>query len=1013
MSAIKKNLPSGNVTFLFTDIEGSTKLSQDFPESLNAVLERHNQILKEALESNNGFIYEMIGDSFFSAFENAMDAVKAAVEIQTELGKENWDEAVIRVRIGIHSGNAEWSGERYMGYITLARAARVMSAAYGEQILISDDAHLLCLEGSNTQRRNENDPESLSLGDFEAEFRDLGERRLKDVIEPIRLFQIEYEGLRKEFPPLKTLDARPNNLPVQLTSFIGRESEILKIKKLLNKSRLLTLTGSGGVGKTRIALQVSADIIDDFENGVWLVEFASITDPEILTTELLKIFQLKEEPNRISEDTLCDYLRDKEMLIIIDNCEHIVEASAKLALKILSNCPKLKLLATSREALRCYGEQTHRISSLDIPDPKETISLEKLSQYEAVRLFIERGLSVNSGFRVNNKNAPAIAEICYQLEGIPLAIELAAARVKILPVEKICERLSSRFNLLTGGKRTAVPRQQTLRALIDWSYDLLSDKEKKFWNRLSVFSGGWTLEAAEEICSDNIIDKSEVFEILDSLTEKSIVLYNIEKERFLILETIRQYANDKIKETNEFEKFSEKHFKFFLELAEKGNKKLRGVESEMITKIFENEIGNLEKALKWSAESLHNAEGLRLCAAMGRFWQNLGYITDGIHWLETVLQKNTETRNPLYCTLICQLGNFERLNGDVDKARELIVESLRIRRELGDKAGTAESLVRLGILEYDQGRYDESAVLYEESLGLYRETGNKLGYAIVLNNLANVFSNQGKYSRAFELYEESLATRRESEDIFGIAVSLNNLGIIAFEMGEYLKAKDLLQESLQLRYQTGNKEGIAISLINLGNVSYNQGEYSDAWIFYKESLDISIEINEKSCIADSLFNLGKTSLEQNDLEKATELFNKSLDISRMIKAKTLTADSLFGLGKIAFQKKEYELAKRNYRESMELYIETGNKKDIVLNILRFAQMFNSDRYFELSLQMLGFINREYFELKKIKLPISDQIIYDKLFSGLKVIIPPEDFSENFDKGKSLTTEKACQLILAN
>ena len=843
------------------------------------------------------------------------------------------------------------------------------------------------------------------------DFRDLGERRLKDVIEPIRLFQVVSKNLREEFPPLKTLDARPNNLPVQLTSFIGRESEILKIKKLLNQSRLLTLTGSGGAGKTRLALQVSADVIDEFENGVWLFELASISDPEILPAELLKIFQLKEEPNKISEDTLCDHLRDKEMLIVIDNCEHIVEAGAKLALKILRNCPKLKLIATSREALKCDGEQTHRISSLEIPDPKEKISPEKLSQYEAVRLFIERALSVNSGFRVNNENAPALAEICHQLDGIPLAIELAAARVKILPVEKICERLSSRFKLLTGGKRTALPRQQTLRALIDWSYDLLSAEEKILWNRLSVFSDGWTLEAAEEICSDNIIDKSDVFEILSSLTEKSIVLYNNENERFLILETIRQYANEKIKETGEYEKFSDKHFKFFLDLAETGNKKLRGIESESVTKIFENEIGNLEKALKWSAENLFNQEGLRLSAAMSRFWQNLGYITEGIHWLETVLQKNTKTKNSLYCSVICQLGNFERLKGDVDKARELIVESLRISRELGDKASTAVSLIRLGILEYDQGRYDESAVLYEESLGIYKESGNKSGYAIVLNNLANVFSNQGKYSKAFALYEESLATRRESEDIFGIAVSLNNLGIIAFEMGEYQKAKDLLQESLKLRHQTGNKAGIAISLLNLGNVSYNQGEYSTASKYYKDSLDISIEIDEKGCIADSLFNLGKNSLEQNDIDKALELFNQSLEISRVIKAKTTIADILLSLGRVAFEKKDYEQSKRNYRESLELYIETGNWKDIVLNLLRFAQMHVVDECFALSLQLLGFISKEYLEIKKIKFPLADQIVYDKLLNGLKEKLTPEKFSEYFDKGKSLTQEEVCQLIL--
>ncbi|MCB0727575.1 MAG: tetratricopeptide repeat protein [Ignavibacteriae bacterium] len=1008
------NIPTGAVTFLFTDIEGSTKLSQDFPEKLNAALERHNLILKKALESNKGFIYDTIGDSFFCAFENAGDAVKAAVEIQTDLGKEIWDEAVIRVRIGIHSGMAEWNGDRYMGYITLARVARVMSAAYGEQILISNDAYKLFSNQKDTKTQRENESDSLCLSDLVVKnvcFRDLGERRLKDVIEPIRLYQVESEGLRKEFPPLKTLDARPNNLPIQLTSFIGREKEMKFVKEELKNSRLLTLTGTGGAGKSRLSLQAAADLIDDFANGVWFTELAAVSDPVFLPIAIINALGLKEENSKTPEVTLSDYLKDKEILIILDNCEQIIESCAKLTEKLLLRCPDLKIIATSREALNISGEQTYKIPPLSQPDPDCKDTPEQLIQYESVRLFIERALSVNHEFRVNKENAMVLAKVCSRLDGIPLAIELAAARSKVLSVDKINERLDDRFKLLTGGKRTALPRQQTLRALIDWSYDLLSDKEKNLWNRLSVFSGGWTLEAAEEICSDNIIDSGEIFEILSSLIEKSIVIYNDEKERFLILETIRQYAYDKIKETGEYEKFSDKHLKFYLGLAETKSKKLRGIESESNIKIFENEIGNLEKALKWSVENPANENGLRLSSAIFMFWQIRGYITEGIHWLETILETNTETNSPLYCSVICKLGNYKRLKGDVDKARDLIVESLKIRRELGDKSGTAESLIRLGILEYDQGRFDESAVLYEESLAIYRELGNKSSIAIVLNNLANVFSNQGNYSGSFSLYEESLAARRESGDMVGIAVCLTNLGILSFEMGEYEKAEALLQESLQLRHLTGNKEGIAISILNLGNVSYNQGDYVNALKLYKESLDISIEIDEKGCIADSLYNLGKTLLEQNDLEKALELFIESLDISQRIKAKTKIADTLLSMGRVAFERKEFEQSKRYYKESLELYRETGNRRYIVFNILRSAQMQIIEGYFIPGLQLLGFINREYLELKKIKFPLTDQIIYDKLLNVLKQKLTPEEFTLNFDQGKTLTLEEACQLVV--
>ncbi|MDQ3194318.1 MAG: tetratricopeptide repeat protein, partial [Bacteroidota bacterium] len=916
------------------------------------------------------------------------------------------NDAVIKIRIGIHSGNAEWNDKTYMGYITLARTARVMSSAYGEQVIVSNNTYELCKNKFNPVKEKD------SVEADKISFRDLGERRLKDVIQPIRLFQIESKGLRENFPALNTLDARPNNLPIQLTNFIGRETEIKLVKDLLKKTRLLTLTGSGGAGKTRFALQVGAEVIDDFANGVWFIELASLTDPALLAQAVLKVFDLKEETKRIPDETLCDYLKEKQILIMLDNCEHMIGHSAKLAEKLLSKCLKLKILATSREALSCYGEQIHRTLSLETPNPREHLTPEKLTQYESVRLFIERAIAVRSDFRVNNDNAPALAQICYQLDGIPLAIELAAARIKILSVEKIHERLIDRFKFLTGGKRTALPRQQTLRALIDWSYDLLSEKEKTLWKRLSVFSGGWKMEAAEEICSDNTTHGTEVMDILNSLTEKSITIYNEEKERFVMLETIRQYGEDKIKETNEFENFSFEHLKFYLELAETGNKKLRGIDSESTLKVLESEIGNVEKGLKWSIESNHCEEGLRIAAAMGKFWQIRGYVSGGIYWLEAILQKNTENNNSVYCKVICQLGNFARLKGDVDKARKLLDESLKIRRELGDKTGINDSLVRLGILEYDQGRYEQAAELYEEGLGIYRELGDKLGIAIILNNLGNVYSNQGEISKAYKLYEESLATRRENGDKLGISICLNNLGIIAYEQGEYNKATELLQESLQLRNLMGNKDGIAITLLNLGNVSYNQGDYRNAAELYKESLVVSCEIEDKGCIADSLYDLGKVSLIQEDPEQATKFFMESLAMSREIKAKSQIAIALYGLGRVAYVKKEFEQAKKYYYESVALYREAGNNKDIALNILSSAEMHFRDGDYCTGAKLLGFLKVKYFKLHKIKFPKADKIIFDELIAGIKEKLDPEEFSKTFEEGNSLTLDDIIELMLS-
>ncbi|MEO8664900.1 MAG: adenylate/guanylate cyclase domain-containing protein, partial [Ignavibacteria bacterium] len=546
--------PSGIVTFLFTDIEGSTKLAQEFPDTLPVALEKHHAILRKKIESNNGFVFEIIGDAFCSSFADVCDAVKAAHDIQISLASEKWDDAVIKIRIGIHSGKAEWNNSTYMGYITLARTQRVMSAAFGEQVIISNDTNELVKEKILLTNK-----EIRSSGGEIISFRDLGERRLKDLIQPVKLYQMTAHGLREEFPPLKTLDARPNNLPLQLTSFIGREDEMKKIKDGLKQTRLLTLTGPGGTGKTRLAIQIAADIIDDFANGVWIVELASLLEPDLLPQSIVKALGIHENPKQKVEETLSDFLKDKELLIILDNCEHLIHSCAGLSERLLQYSAKLKILATSREPLRCSGELTHRTSSLALPDAKADITAEQLSQYESVRLFIERALALKPDFRVTNENAPALAAICSHLDGIPLAIELAAARISVLTIEKIYERLNSRFKLLTGGKRTSLPRQQTLKALIDWSYDLLSENEKILWSRLSVFSGGWTLEASEEICIDEKIFPEEVLDLIINLTDKSIVIYDEKNQRYRMLETIKQYGAEKLEEANEHKKVADSH----------------------------------------------------------------------------------------------------------------------------------------------------------------------------------------------------------------------------------------------------------------------------------------------------------------------------------------------------------------------------------------------------------------------------------------------------------------------
>ncbi|MBV9867246.1 MAG: adenylate/guanylate cyclase domain-containing protein [Abitibacteriaceae bacterium] len=484
-------LPTGTVTFLFTDIEGSTQLLHQLSDRYANVLAQHHQLLRAALETYHGQEVDNQGDAFFAVFARAGDAVSAAVAAQRALAAHTWpEEGQVRVRIGLHTGEPTRTDSGYVG-MDVHRGARIMAAGHGGQILLSHTTRDLV---------ENNLPPGVAL-------HTLGEHRLKDLQQPTPIFQLEIKDLPNDFPPLNTLSRRPHNLPVQLTSFIGRESAIQEVKHLLSSIRLLTLTGAGGCGKTRLSLQVGAEVLEDYDDGVWLVELAPVADPALIVQTVASTLGIREQGARPLLETLIDYLKPKTLLLLLDNCEHLLEGCAQLAHALLKSCPTLKILASSREGLGVAGEQTYRAPSLTRPDPKlvATLPLEQLTQYEAVRLFIDRAVLTSPHFSVTNQNAPAVAEICHRLDGIPLAIELAAARVKAMSVEQISTRLTDRFRLLTGGSRTALPRQQTLRALIDWSYDLLSDKEKLLLARLSVFAGGWTLEAAEKVCSDDAV----------------------------------------------------------------------------------------------------------------------------------------------------------------------------------------------------------------------------------------------------------------------------------------------------------------------------------------------------------------------------------------------------------------------------------------------------------------------------------------------------------------------------
>ncbi len=919
--------PSGSVTFLFTDIEGSTKLAQEFHERLPEVLNLHNSILQNATEANNGFVFRIVGDAFCCAFANCNDAIKAAVDAQKALGAESWGEAVIKVRMGIHSGYAEWGGTDYMGYITLARVNRVMSAAFGGQVLVSSDSHNLSdIDGL----------ENIS-------FRDLGERRLKDLIQPMRIYQIISPGIQSDFPPLNTLDARPNNLPVQLTSFIGREKDLSELKKFLSNSRLVTLLGTGGTGKTRLALQAGADIIDEFENGVWFADLSALQDPLLLPQNLEQMFGISERPKQSQEELLVEYLKDKELLIILDNCEHLIEACATLTEDILEQSSKVKILATSRESLRCHGELVFKVSSLKHPEPNEKLTPEQLTQYEAVRLFIERALAVNPAFRVNNNNAPALAQICTQLDGIPLALELAAVRIKVLSLEDICSRLENRFALLTGGKRTSLPRQKTLRAMIDWSFDLLSENEKMLWRRLSVFSGGWTLEVAEQVCSDELLDQYDILDLTNELTEKSVISFSEQSGKFRMLETIKQYGEEKLREAGEEKKFYDKHLDHYLSMCESSFVDMNGPRSKLWLDKFEDDYANIQSALRWASENGLNEQGNRLSFSLGKLWEVRGYLFEGNMWLQKFLN-DTSGLTPLTVSKSKRLaGILATILGENERALSLTKESLDVSRELDDKNGISQCLNVLGMISLDMSNLKDAKDYLSEALLIRRQIGRNIGLCSALNSLGLILIQEGDYEKALDHYEEALEIACEFNDDMYKGILYNNIGEVYDYLENYEKSMEYLELGMEVDKHLGNKNGIGVSIYNLAILAMKKEDYEASEKLFSESLVIAKETGFKLSEVYSKVGLGQVFVAMGNADEAEGHFVEVLTEFRDIADVKSVALSLGGISRILQLRGRFEESGIIAGAAISIFETSGTffDKYIEMNIANILEPLNA------------------------------------------------------------------------
>lgn len=633
------DLPIGTISFLMTDIEGSTRLWQEHPHEMESALQRHDEMASRIIALQDGVLVKRRGegDSLFAVFDRPSDAVAAAVEFQQFLIREFADEATpLRVRTAIHTGEAEHRDGDYFGP-AVNRCARLRSVGHGGQVLLSRTAFDLV---------QDNLPPDMT-------FLPLGEVRLRDLDRPEEVFQLLHPSLPAEFPRPRSLEVNPNNLPSQPSSFVGRGRELAILERMINRERLVTVTGPTGSGKTRLALQTAADLLDRFPDGVWLIELAAVTDPDSVPEATARSLGSDGE-GHVTLDQLCDRLRDRHCLLILDNCEHLLVACAQLIDRILRSCANVRILATSQFAIGITGEQTFRLQSLSMPGEWSHPTVESLTQYEAVRLFVERATEARPSFVVTNQNAPAVAQICHRLDGVPLAIELAAARIKVLTAEQIAERLDDRFRLLTGGSRTAMPRHQTLSAAIDWTYDLLLDNERSLLKRLAVFRGGWTLDAAQEVCACEKFDPYAVLDLLGSLVDKSLVFVHDvgEVARYAMMETVRQYAWDRMLEQEGVDVVSDRHAAYYLRIAADHCSDASDDPVECVARLRQ-EARNMQAMLEWlrvqsDVEYAHAMAGHGWAAlTVGAYYLEAGEPEAAKPWLE---QASAEFRERSFVT---------------------------------------------------------------------------------------------------------------------------------------------------------------------------------------------------------------------------------------------------------------------------------------------------------------------------------------------------------------------------
>ncbi|MGH8913378.1 MAG: ATP-binding protein [Acidimicrobiia bacterium] len=990
-----RDLPLGTVSFLFSDIEGSTRMLQEYGDGFRPVLERHNQIAVQACAERRGRIVKFEGDGFFAAFQSAVDAVACAVDIQRRLASESWPiPQPVRVRIGVHTGEGRLGGSDYVG-IDVHRAARIDDSGHGGQILLSEA----------TARLTE-----YALPDG-THLEDMGTHRLRDLTNEEHIYQLSIDGLPNQFPPLRTLTATKGNLPIRDLTLVGRQVEKEAVIEALDLSRLVTLTGPGGIGKTTLALKVSEELAGTFDDGVWLVEVSRVTDENLLAAAVARQLHITENPLQSITDTLISRLANARSLLILDGCEHLIDGVAKLTDLLLQGTTELKILATTREWLSIREEHLVQLAPLAVPGP-EIQAVAGIAAFDSVAMFVDRARLVHPGFELGPQNAALVAEVCRRLDGIPLAIELAAARLKVLSVGQLVERLDRQFALLTGTARDLPPHQQTLETALDWSYDFLGGAERALFSRLSVFTGGFTLEAAESVCSGGLVDKGHVMNLLGRLVETSLVMAgDSDPIRYRLLEPISHYAGMRLDEGEEIAVLRNRHAEFFLALAEEGGRQILGAEQNIWADRLDRDRYNLRAALEWLHASGKAEKAMAMAGALRWFWVIKREVSDGWEWLERTLAHREGVDLAIVARALNGAGLLASRRLAFDSAHTALTEAYELYQRLGDRRGEARQAYQLMATAWLRDDLEEANRLAPEAERLTREVGDDWMLAWTLAVWGTMARLQGDLREARRLMSESHGIFLDIAGILDLGWSDLRLGALARDEGDYSEATARYTEGRALLVIADDALGLAHADAGLGAMAWLAGDHDYALELFKSVLE-GFSVSEE--VANNLFEL-KTMIQSNpttdELQRVVEQNREraALDDGKA-GARAALGEYLYHIGKTAFRHGQIDRARTALLESLALCQAAGDNRGVAIAVAGLAACAHARQQDTVAARLFGLADWIAAESRLAVWPPPEERDYASQVTATQESLGGPAFAHATVEGEGMTVENAIELV---